>query len=251
MSSSTKIFLNQDAKHLDELHLDHLWTPKKIYDNIFSIQVDNSELDWLIKTYANTKHAKCESNILKCLKKVSGVPKVLAVGLSPGFNYIIMSKAPGEDLHNYITNHGVCSEEKARQIMKKTLRILKQIHRAGIVHRDIKPENIIYDHISNIVTLIDFEGKETEDYRSPEQIINEKITFKTDLWSLGATLYVILTDTFPFRSEKHQMVGRIKYYKHWSTELKDFLNCLIEPNPKMRYSTEDALEHSWICSKPI
>ncbi|WP_420643885.1 protein kinase domain-containing protein [Candidatus Leptofilum sp.] len=104
--------------------------------------------------------------------------------------------------------------------VKPTIRLLDQIssalaiaHRQGIVHRDIKPANILFDEAGNAY-LSDFgiakqmtrnlqltaEGGilGTPDYVSPEQLRNEPVGAPTDLYSLGAVLYEMLTGERPF-----------------------------------------------------
>lgn len=86
--------------------------------------------------------------------------------------------------------------------------VLYYIHQNGIIHFDIRPENILIvgEKDSLQVKLIDFgfgalkvnERRGTPDYISPELIENDKIDFRTDLYSLGATLYHVLNKKPPF-----------------------------------------------------
>jgi histidine kinase len=97
---------------------------------------------------------------------------------------------------------------------------LSQIHRQNIIHKDINPSNIIWNAKTNKVKIIDFgiaselkkevtklnnvtviEG--TFNYISPEQTgrMNRSIDYRTDLYSLGATLYEIFTGSVPFERD--------------------------------------------------
>ena len=94
---------------------------------------------------------------------------------------------------------------------------LSEAHDKGIVHRDIKPENIMVD-AKNRIKVMDFGLAKmkggigitntaitvgTAAYMSPEQIRSEEVDHRTDIWSLGVTIYELLTGRLPFRGE-HQ-----------------------------------------------
>jgi calcium/calmodulin-dependent protein kinase I len=246
MDSSVVIFINNDAIKLEELFLNENWCLTEIFDRVYSVSVKNKKLKWLVKIYDKKKYAKRESDNLNKLKRIKGVPKILAVGLSESLNYIILSEAPGMDLFEYIQKHGTMTENEIRNIAKQILMILKDIHDHNIVHKDIKPENIIYDSKTEKITVIDFEEKYTDDYRSPEQIYEKKLTGKTDIWSTGVTLYFLMINNTPFRSEKEILRKQIIFPDRWSDDFKDFMGCLLQRDLGMRYTSEDALNHMWL-----
>jgi serine/threonine protein kinase len=112
---------------------------------------------------------------------------------------------------------------------------------------DIKPENIIYDEETKKVSIIDFEEKHTREYCSPEQILNKKITCKTDCWSLGATLYTLYTQTNYFEDSADILEKEIDFdEENMSYDFKDFLSSLLERNIVLRYSISEALEHVFL-----
>lgn len=92
------------------------------------------------------------------------------------------------------------------KLMYAAAKGLQAMHQAGYVHADIKPNNIMVDD-AGMVKLIDF-GQSckngtvkqriqgTPDYIAPEQVQRRPITFKTDLFNLGATMYWLLTGKF-------------------------------------------------------
>ena len=246
MSDDTTIFVNKDACKLQELFLNEDWCLMELCNHIYSIYVGKSRLKWLVKVYNDKKHTIRESDNLNLLKGLEGIPKLLAVGLSNDLNYIIISEAPGTDLYEYVKKNGPLPLDEIKDIAKKLFKILISIHRKKVIHKDIKPENIIYDPKSKDITLIDFEGKYTKDYQSPEQIKNRDITKKTDVWSAGMTLYYLATADLPFDSEKEILNDSVTFEKGWDSEFKDFLWSLLDKDVEYRYSPREALNHVWM-----
>jgi serine/threonine protein kinase len=158
---------------------------------------------------------------------------------------VIITKEKGIDLFEFVEKFGLFSEKTLRPLAKNLLTILKDIHKEGIIHKDIKPENIVYD--GTVASIIDFEGKQTDDYRSPEQVVNYKtVSFKTDMWSLGATFYYLLTRNVPFKSERRILNSDYKRNSEWSSQFVNFLDCLLEKDENRRYDAKKALKHIWL-----
>ncbi|MFH1314062.1 MAG: protein kinase [Candidatus Eisenbacteria bacterium] len=128
--------------------------------------------------------------------------------------FIVMAYYDGESLRNKIQRGPVPIEEAVR-IADQIADGLKEAHEKGIVHRDIKPENILLTARGK-ATVMDFGLARmrggtaitrpgtmvgTVAYMSPEQIRGEPVDHRTDLWSLGAVLYEMLTTYRPFRAD--------------------------------------------------
>lgn len=248
MTEDTVIFINKDAVKVEEIFLDDEWFLEKLFDNIYSISISQKKLNWLVKVYDKMKYAKRESENLNKLRTISGVPKTLAVGLSKKFSYVILSQASGMDLFEYTHKYGFFSEQEVIPIAKQILSTIQLIHSNKIIHLDIKPENIIYDKNSGKTVIIDFEGKSTEDYRSPEQINKRDITSKTDIWSTGVTIYYLTHGKTPFKGKNAILEKEPLYSKKCTEDFKDFLSCLLEKNIHLRYNAQDSLNHPWISS---
>ena len=247
--SDSLIFINDDAINPQDLFLNEDWkivrNSEDQNDRIYHIFVENKRLNWIVKISDKSKHTEIESENYKKLVGVKGIPKILAYGISKKLNYLIMSRAEGIDLFEYCKNNGTFTEEKLKIISRKLLNILKSIHKKRVIHKDIKPENIIYEEKKNDVSIIDFEEKFTSDYQSPEQIKNKKLTYKTDSWSLGITLYFLYHGKLPFQNEKEILNDNIEFSNETSEEFRDFVNCLCDKNIHNRYSPEEALNHVW------
>ncbi len=124
----------------------------------------------------------------------------------------------GESLKIWMT-HDLFNLAEILRIAQATTETLAKVHRANIIHKDINPSNIVYNRNSGEIKLIDFgistilsqenstlknpnflEG--TLAYMSPEQTgrMNRFLDYRTDLYSLGVTLYELLTGQLPFQT---------------------------------------------------
>src|ERR671932_760844 len=127
-------------------------------------------------------------------------------------SYIVMEYVPGGDLKALIDEKGPLSEKELARIGADVASGLAHAHRRGIVHRDIKPQNILIDDYGR-PKLADFGIARalgatqdtrtgsylgTASYSSPEQLRGEEITTKSDVYSLGCTLYQAAVDEPPF-----------------------------------------------------
>jgi serine/threonine-protein kinase len=129
---------------------------------------------------------------------------------------IIMDLLTGEDLNERIKRKGALSEEEVTSVFIQTLAAFQYAHDKGIVHRDIKPSNI-YILSDGTVKILDFgiaklfgQSNEmtqtgtqmgTPIYMSPEQVRADKtIDHRSDIYSLGVTLYYALNGKPPYDS---------------------------------------------------
>ena len=189
--------------------------------------------------------------------------------------YIVMEHIDGKDLFDLISDKGRLTEEEASSMMKKILMGVSYLHLKKIIHRDLKPENILVQLSQNLsksdLKIIDFnvsmfkhEGEYvapagTIDYMAPE-VFNQKADEKSDIWSCGVILYLMVTGYLPFGAENDELIQRgIKkglfiYPPHLedsvSLDCKSLISSMLTKDPSKRLSAAQALEHSWF-SKPL
>ncbi len=139
------------------------------------------------------------------------------VGEAGGFHYFVMEYVEGHTLYDELQENKVFSEAEALQVILQVARALEHSHRQGFIHRDVKPKNIMITP-DGTVKLADMGlARAAEDmqaaqaeagkafgtpyYISPEQIRGEiDIDFRADIYSLGATLYHLVTGQVPFEA---------------------------------------------------
>jgi serine/threonine protein kinase len=135
--------------------------------------------------------------------------------------YLIMEYAQGNSLDSYIQKiSGPIPEQKTLYFFNQILDGLSYAHQKGIVHRDIKPANIIITQDAD-VKILDFGiAKILKDghrgitkigaqlgtvlYMSPEQVQGSPVDVRSDIYSLGVTLFEMLTGTCPYQNIKSE-----------------------------------------------
>jgi serine/threonine-protein kinase len=137
---------------------------------------------------------------------------VYDVGLDAEVHYIVMEYVEGSDLKAHLARNGPLPVDQAVAIAEAVAQGLSAAHRMGLVHRDIKPQNIIVGPAGQ-VKITDFGIAKsalstamtetgvtfgTADYISPEQARGQAATPQSDIYSLGVTLYEMLTGRLPF-----------------------------------------------------
>jgi len=132
-------------------------------------------------------------------------------------SYLVMEYVPGTTLEAHSSVTSLLPVNKVVEIIFKCIRALEYAHNHGIIHRDIKPGNILLSKDGE-TKVSDFgaafqqrQGLETSQmtgvgspaYMSPEQIRMEKLNQQTDIYSLGVTMFRLLTGRLPFEASSY------------------------------------------------
>jgi eukaryotic-like serine/threonine-protein kinase len=137
------------------------------------------------------------------------------VGEERGLAYIAMEYLKGQHLSDYARSSNLLEPRKVLEIAARTAEALGFAHKQQVVHRDIKPANLMYDPSTDVLKITDFgiarlsgAGSTrtgivlgTPSFMSPEQLEGRTVTGHSDLFSLGVSLFQLLTGQLPFTAD--------------------------------------------------
>ena len=207
--STGTVFLSHDPYYRRDVAI-------KVYD----IEED-SDAD---KARVSRKMFFNEAHMVGMLQHPNIMP-IYDAGEEDGKYYVVTEHIQGaRTLAAYCRPDNLLRVDDVVEIIYKCAKALHYAHGRGVIHRDIKPSNVMLT-LDNDVRIIDFgiaivsdsevsriEGiAGSPSYMSPEQVQSEELTPKSDLYSLGAVMYELLTGFRPFRADNlskllHQIV---------------------------------------------
>jgi len=181
----------------------------------------------------------------------------------------IMEYLPAKSLADYILAYKI-DENEVKIKFLEILAALEYIHKEHkIVHRDIKLDNILLDK-NHHIRLGDFGFSklvESEHHNStlcgtvyylpPELIAKEDYSFYSDIWSLGVTLYAMVTQELPFHNLNMPALFKQIQFSDFndppqaSPELKDLIRKMLAKDPQKRITIDQIRSHSWIQQNPL
>ena len=193
------------------------------------------------------------------------IVEVYDVGEEEGNHYIVMEYVEGKTLKQLVQKRGALTIPEVIDIMKQLTDGLAHAHDAYIIHRDIKPQNILVSEIGN-VKVTDFGiAKATSSntvtstatamgsvhYISPEQAKGRFCDEKSDIYSLGITMYEMVTGHVPFDHENGVTIALMHLQNEITppSQIRDgipdslekiILKCTMK-KPEDRYQTADEL----------
>ncbi len=140
--------------------------------------------------------------------------------------YVVMRYLPGGSLAQRLKRLGPPGLADTSDLLTQIASALDHAHKSGVIHRDIKPANILLDEEGRafladfgIARMLDSVGNTTTtgigtpSYMAPEQFTGQAISVRTDVYSLGVTLYVMTTGRLPFEADSQMGIA----YQHANT----------------------------------
>ncbi|MEE9294741.1 MAG: protein kinase, partial [Phycisphaerae bacterium] len=154
---------------------------------------------------------------------------IYETGVDHDLEYIVMDYAEGESLEDYTDPDDLLTVWEVLDVGVQIADALDYAHERQVVHRDVKPSNIMYDRETGMLKVTDFgiacltDSSRTRtgtvlgtpSYMSPEQAAGKKLDGRSDLFSLGVTLYQLFTGRLPFVGDSFaNLIYRITTQKH-------------------------------------
>ncbi|KAI9591701.1 kinase-like domain-containing protein [Syncephalis fuscata] len=228
-----------------------------------------------------------ESTILSMAQGHQAIIQVVDAHETTMYSYLVLEYVAGGDLHNHCAQHGPLLEDEARHIFKQLLEAVKFLHSKHIVHCDIKPANILLRKF----TATTKKKRGTLGYMAPEMVLKSALKklaiakakeidinlqaalntmeltasncHQVDVWSLGATLHYMLSNTLPYVKNSNEDVivedyaldllnNPLEFDDTWeavSEEGRKLVRDLLALNSDSRITIEQALASSWF-NKP-
>jgi eukaryotic-like serine/threonine-protein kinase len=194
------------------------------------------------------------------------VASVFHLGRTGGSYFYAMEFAEGETLERLVKRSGTLETALALDIASQVAAGLAAIHKQQLIHRDVKPANIMVSfeeggapkvkiidlglakslddtHLESAISASGaFAG--TPEFASPEQFLGAGVDIRSDLYSLGITLWDMVTGHVPFRGTPSEVMYQHRHRALPIEQLKTIpqpiavlLDVLLEKNPKYRFQT--------------
>lgn len=184
-----------------------------------------------------------------------------SAGEDHGLAYIAMEFLHGVELSQHTRPGSLLPLPTLLEILEHAAEALAHAHGQNIVHRDVKPGNVMYDAETGVTKVADFGISRLTNlsrtrsgvvlgspiYMSPEQVRGQKINGLSDLFSLGATFYQLVSGRLPFDGETDmQVMYRIVQEPHvdisWVQPdlppcVRDIINRALEKDMALRYQS--------------
>lgn len=186
---------------------------------------------------------------------------ILDAGEDKGLAYIAMEYVDGTDMGFFAKPGHLLPVRQLLSIIARVADALAYAHTQGVTHRDIKPSNIMVDLDKGIVKVMDFGVARVADaartrtgvvlgtptYMSPEQLSGQAVDGRSDLYSLGVTLFQLLTGQLPYQHNSMATLMRAiakevpppvsSFRPELPPALDDIVGLALQKHPNTRYST--------------
>jgi len=187
------------------------------------------------------------------------------------YYYLVTEKMSGGELFDRIVSKSFYNEKEARDVCKILFEAIGYCHSKQVAHRDLKPENLLLRSEDNDseIKIADFGFAKkcltpnslttqcgTPGYVAPEILEGVAYDTKSDMWSLGVIVYILLGGYPPFIEQNQRELfrkirkGQYEFHEeYWgavSDEAKDLISSLLTVQPSKRLSASESLRHKWM-----
>lgn len=187
------------------------------------------------------------------------VIKLYSVGYDQGYFYIAMELVGGGSLEQRIRREGHLKEAEALRIGREVAEGLRAAQQLTLIHRDVKPANILFTETGTakvvdfgLALFVDRGGDQSGEiwatpyYVAPEKVIDNKEDYRSDIFSLGASLYHAMTGNPPHKADTNAIedLRRIKARRvtlgesglRFSPRTEHVINGMLSYNPEERFA---------------
>jgi serine/threonine protein kinase/tetratricopeptide (TPR) repeat protein len=184
-----------------------------------------------------------------------------------GCAYFVMEHLDGIDLADVLSHERRLAPERACKIATQICRALAAAHAAGVIHRDLKPENIFLvarDGQADFVKVLDFGiarsmgrarrltnpgvAMGTPEYMAPEQAEGGAVDQRSDIYSVGALIYEMVSGSPPQMSREKELIPPRGIKADVPEELDRIVVRALEADPAMRYQSMAQFEYDLVKS---
>ena len=187
------------------------------------------------------------------------IVRAFDTGEVDGYFYMTLERIDGETLDGYLLRNKKVGEAAAVGMVRQVASALDYLHAQGFVHRDVKPANLLLARDGRIVlfdfgTVLDMNNPDAEDvmgvygtpaFLAPEQVRNEVVDGRADLYALGIILYLMVTGRKPFYGGRNEVLDAHLHqpppppseFTHVSPDLEAVVLKLLAKDPADRYQT--------------
>lgn len=223
-----------------------------------------------LRTAVDVEDVRREVAIMKHLPRNSSIVSLKEACEDDNAVHLVMELCEGGELFDRIVARGHYTERAAAAVTRTIVEVVQLCHKHGVIHRDLKPENFLFANKKENSPLkaIDFglsiffkPGEKFSEivgspyYMAPE-VLKRNYGPEIDIWSAGVILYILLCGVPPFWAESEQGVaqailrGLIDFKREpWpsiSESAKSLVRQMLEPDPKLRLTAKQVLEHPWL-----
>ncbi len=266
--------INPDELQPDDMLADRYRYIKKIgkgaFGSVFLVE-DTMISEEIILKFLNTQFVTDESIIKRFIYELRFARKITHPNVIRIYDMVSFGKAHAISME-YFRSHTLSAEVKdktpmeinrAKQFALDVCSGMESAHTANVVHRDLKPNNILIDE-NDVVKIVDFgvaaatQSTDTKltktgllvgtpTYMAPEQVLGKEVDERTDIYSLGAIMYEMLTGRPPYSGKDSMSI----MYQHVqgkaarvnekneevSQELSDLVSKSMSVKPEHRFQT--------------